>query len=154
MNQSWGTYDKMYIHDNTASMNGGGVWSREGSDWIKTNSTVSDNVAPYMGGGFGFWNHNGGGGLNATLQNVIIENNVAQSGWGIGHGGGVWANNSSTVFEDCSFINNVSLDNGGAVNYWGGSSSPKFYGTTFDGNSATNSGGAIYIAPDLSLIHI
>ena len=154
MNQSWGTYDKMYIHDNTASMNGGGVWSSEGSDWIMTNSTVSDNVAPYMGGGFGFWNHNGGGGLNATLQNVIIENNVAQSGWGIGHGGGVWANNSSTVFEDCSFINNVSHDNGGAVNYWGGSSSPKFYGTTFDGNSATNSGGAIYIAPDAAGFHV
>ena len=33
MNQTWGTYDKMYIHDNTASMNGGGVWSSEGSAW-------------------------------------------------------------------------------------------------------------------------
>ena len=154
MNQVSGTLDKMYVHNNTASMNGGGVWSSEGSDWIMTNSTVSDNVAPYMGGGFGFWNHNGGGGLNATLQNVTIENNVAQSGWGIGHGGGVWANNSSTVFEDCSFINNVSNDNGGAVNYWGGSSSPKFYGTTFDGNSATSNGGAIYIAPDAAGFHV
>ena len=99
------------------------------------------------GGGFGFWNHNGED-LNATLINVTIENNVAQQGWFIGYGGGVWANNSSTVFENCSFINNISNNNGGAVNYWGGSSSPEFYHTTFDGNSATANGGAIYIAPD------
>ena len=32
MNQASGTLDKMYVHNNTASMNGGGVWSSEGSD--------------------------------------------------------------------------------------------------------------------------
>ena len=153
LNQSWGTYDEMNIHDNTASMNGGGVWSSFGSAWTMTNSTVSNNVAPYNGGGFGFWDHNGEG-LNATLINVTVENNVAQQGWGGGHGGGVWANNSSTVFEDCSFINNVSNNNGGAVNYWGGSSSPVFKNTIFDGNSATSYGGAIYIAEDAGGFHV
>jgi predicted outer membrane repeat protein len=147
MNQSTGTYDNMDIHDNTASMNGGGVWSSEASGWTMSNSNVSDNVAPYFGGGFGFWNHNGHS-LNATLQNVTIENNVAQATWGTGHGGGVWANNCNTVFEDCSFIDNVSNNNGGAVNYWGGSSTPVFKNTLFDGNVSVNSGGAIYIAPD------
>lgn len=147
LNQTWGTLDNMNIHHNTASMNGGGVWSSEGSAWTMTNSNVSDNIAPYNGGGFGFWNHNGED-LNATLINVTIENNVAQQGWFIGYGGGVWANNSSTVFENCSFINNISNNNGGAVNYWGGSSSPEFYHTTFDGNSATANGGAIYIGSD------
>jgi len=153
LNQSWGTYDEMYIHDNTASMNGGGVWSSFGSAWTMTNSTVSNNVAPYNGGGFGFWDHNGEG-LNATLINVTVENNVAQQGWWVGFGGGVWANNSSTVFEDCSFINNVSNNNGGAVNYWGGSSSPVFKNTIFDGNSATSYGGAIYIAEDAGGFHV
>ena len=147
LNQSWGTYDEMYIHDNTASMNGGGVWSSFGSAWTMTNSTISNNVAPYNGGGFGFWDHNGEG-LNATLINVTVENNVAQQGWWVGYGGGVWANNSSTVFEDCSFINNVANNNGGAVNYWGGSSSPVFKNTIFDGNSSPSYGGAIYIAED------
>jgi len=153
LNQSWGTYDEMNIHDNTASMNGGGVWSSFASGWTMSNSVVSNNVAPLFGGGFGFWNHNSED-LNATLINVTVENNVAQQGWGGGHGGGVWANNSSTVFEDCSFINNVSNSNGGAVNYWGGSSSPVFKKTIFDGNSSTYNGGAIYIAPDAQGFHV
>jgi len=153
LNQSEGSYDEMNIHDNTASMNGGGVWSSMASGWTMTNSNVSDNVAPYLGGGFGFWDHNGQG-ANATLQNVTIENNVAQSGWGIGHGGGVWANNSSTVFEDCSFINNVANNNGGAVNYWGGSSSPVFKNSFFDGNSSPSYGGAIYIGADAAGFHV
>ncbi|MEL1231476.1 MAG: DUF1565 domain-containing protein, partial [Candidatus Neomarinimicrobiota bacterium] len=93
LNQTWGTMDNMNIHHNTASMNGGGVWSSEGSAWTMTNSNVSDNIAPYNGGGFGFWNHNGED-LNATLINVTIENNIAQPGWFVGHGGGVWASNS------------------------------------------------------------
>ena len=84
---------------------------------------------------------------------MTIENNIAEPGW-FGHGGGVWANNSSTVFEDCSFIDNVSNNNGGAVNYWGGSSSPVFKNSFFDGNSSTYNGGAIYIAPDAQGFHV
>ena len=152
LNQTWGTYDNMNIHDNTASMHGGGVWSSMGSEWTMSNSVVSNNVAPWFGGGFGFWDHNSED-MNATLVNVTIANNVAQSGWG-GHGGGVWANNSSTVFEECSFIDNVSNSNGGAVNYWGGSSSPVFKNSFFDGNSSTYNGGAIYIAPDAQGFHV
>ena len=153
LNETWGTYDGMNIHDNEASMNGGGVWSSEGSAWTMSNSIVKGNVAPYFGGGFGFWNHNAGD-LNATLQNVTIKDNVAQSGMGVGHGGGIWANNCNTVFEDCSFIDNVSNFNGGAVNYWGGSSTPVFKNTLFDGNVAVNNGGAIYIAPDAQGFHV
>ncbi len=153
LNQTWGTYDGMNIHDNEASMNGGGVWSSEGSAWTMSNSIVKDNVAPYFGGGFGFWNHNGED-LNATLVNVTIKDNVAQSGWGTGHGGGIWANNCNTVFEDCSFINNESFNNGGAVNYWGGSSSPVFKNSLFDGNVAQNNGGAIYISSDAQGFHV
>ena len=153
LNQTWGTYDGMNIHDNEASMNGGGVWSSEGSAWTMSNSIVKDNVAPYFGGGFGFWNHNGED-LNATLVNVTIKDNVAQSGWGTGHGGGIWANNCNTVFEDCSFIDNESFNNGGAVNYWGGSSSPVFKNSLFDGNVAQNNGGAIYISSDAQGFHV
>ena len=153
LNETWGTYDGMNIHDNEASMNGGGVWSSEGSAWTMSNSIVKGNVAPYFGGGFGFWNHNAGD-LNATLQNVTIKDNVAQAGMGVGHGGGIWANNCNTVFEDCSFIDNVSNNNGGAVNYWGGSSTPVFKNTLFDGNVAVNNGGAIYIAPDAQGFHV
>ncbi|RPH02766.1 MAG: DUF1565 domain-containing protein, partial [bacterium TMED46] len=153
LNETWGTYDGMNIHDNEASMNGGGVWSSEGSAWTMSNSIVKGNVAPYFGGGFGFWNHNGED-LNATLQNVTIKDNVAQAGMGVGHGGGIWANNCNTVFEDCSFIDNVSNFNGGAVNYWGGSSTPVFKNTLFDGNVAANNGGAIYIAPDAQGFHV
>ncbi|SVB18101.1 uncharacterized protein METZ01_LOCUS170955, partial [marine metagenome] len=147
LNQSWGTYDEMNIHDNTASMNGGGVWSSFGSAWTMSNSIVKDNVAPYLGGGFGFWNHNSED-MNATLINVTIEDNVAQAGWFIGHGGGVWANNSNTVFENCTIRNNTSNNNGGGVNYWGGSSWPEFYGCTIMGNSASAEGGGVYLAAD------
>ena len=150
LNQTWGTYDGMNIHDNVASMNGGGVWSSEGSAWTMSNSIVKDNVAPYNGGGFGFWNHNGAD-LNATLINVTIKNNVAQPGWGIGHGGGVWANNSSTVFEDCTISDNSAGGNGGGVNYWGGGSAgsrPEFYGCIIENNTAAAEAGGVYIAVD------
>ena len=112
-----------------------------------SNSIVKDNVAPYLGGGFGFWNHNSED-MNATLINVTIEDNVAQAGWFIGHGGGVWANNSNTVFENCTIRNNTSNNNGGGVNYWGGSSWPEFYGCTIMGNSASAEGGGVYLATD------
>ena len=131
-------------------MNGGGVWSSEGSAWTMSNSIVKDNVAPYNGGGFGFWNHNGAD-LNATLMNVTIKNNVAQPGWGIGHGGGVWANNSSTVFEDCTISDNSAGGNGGGVNYWGGGSAgsrPEFYGCIIENNTAAAEAGGVYIAVD------
>ena len=146
LNQTWGTYDGMNIHDNEASMMGGGVWSSMGSDWTMSNSVVKNNVAPYNGGGFGFWDHNDGD-LNATLVNVTIKDNVAQAGWGVGHGGAVWANNSNPVFENCTITNNTSNNNGGGGNYWGGSM-PEFYGCTITGNSATNESGGIYIHTD------
>ena len=137
-----------------------------------SNSTVEYNSAPFMGGGFGFWNHNGphgdgGTNLNATLRNVTIANNVAQAGWWIGYGGGVWANNSNTVFDYCTIVDNIANNNGGGVNFWGGSSFPVFRNTHFEGNYSVEHGGAIYIANDalgfeverctfinLSLIHI
>ncbi|MBH50277.1 MAG: hypothetical protein CMG69_05970, partial [Candidatus Marinimicrobia bacterium] len=153
LNQVFGTFDNMHIYNNSASMNGGGVWSSEGSDWTMSNSTVEYNSAPYMGGGFGFWNHNGphgdgGTNLNATLHNVTIANNVAQAGWWIGYGGGVWANNSNTVFEYCTIVDNIANNNGGGVNFWGGSSFPVFRNTHFEGNYSVEHGGAIYIAND------
>ena len=125
---------------------GGGVWSSMGSDWTMSNSIVKNNVAPYNGGGCGFWDHNDGD-LNATLVNVTIKDNVAQAGWGVGHGGAVWANNSNPVFENCTITNNTSNNNGGGGNYWGGSM-PEFYGCTITGNSATNESGGIYIHTD------
>ena len=143
LNQTWGTLDNMDIHHNTASMNGGGVWSSEGSAWTMTNSNVSDNIAPYNGGGFGFWNHNGED-LNATLINVTIENNIAQPGWFVGHGGGVWAYNSSTVFQDCIIRNNTAGGNGGGVNYYDGGW-PELYNCVIDGNTSNAIGGGVYI---------
>jgi len=146
-NNSSGTYDQFHIYDNTASMNGGGVWSSEGSDWVMSNSLVEANVAPYFGGGFAFWNNDGpyldgGVGLNAILQNVTISNNLAQPGWG-GDGGGVWGSNSSTVFEDCIFIDNTANGNGGGV--WGSNSSAVFEDCSFIDNTASgNGGGANY----------
>ena len=146
LNQTWGTLDNMDIHHNTASMNGGGVWSSEGSAWTMTNSNVSDNIAPYNGGGFGFWNHNGED-LNATLINVTIENNTAQPGWFVGHGGGVWANNSNTVFQDCIIRNNTAGGNGGGINYFEGGW-PELYNCVIDGNTSNAAGGGVYIHDD------
>ena len=93
----------------------------------------------YNGGGFGFWNHNGED-LNATLINVTIENNTAQPGWFVGHGGGVWANNSNTVFQDCIIRNNTAGGNGGGINYFEGGW-PELYNCVIDGNTSNAAGG-------------
>ena len=146
LNQTSGTYDGMNIYDNEASMNGGGVWSSFGSDWIMSNSIVKDNVAPYLGGGFGFWDHNSED-MNATLINVTIKNNVAQPGWFVGHGGGVWANNSNTIFEDCTISDNSAGGNGGGVNYFGGGR-PELYGCIIENNTAAAEGGGVYVHTD------
>ena len=152
MNQTWGTYNNMNIHNNTAAMNGGGVWSSNGSAWTMSNSVVKDNVAPYNGGGFGFWDHNGphgdvGENLNATLINVTIEDNVAQPGWFVGVGGGVWANNSSTIYQGCTIKGNTANNNGGGINHWAGGW-PELYDCTIQNNTATAEGGGVYIHTD------
>ena len=157
LHHSSGTFDQLNIHNNTASSNGGGVWSSDASNWTMSNSIIDNNIAPWLGGGFGFWNHDGfAEDTNPTLQNVTISNNLAnpsQTGWGIGHGGGVWASNSSTIFENCTIINNHANGNGGGVDYFDGGF-PIFKNTIFDGNSSTEFGGAIYIHEDADGFYI
>ena len=133
LNETSGTFDEMHIYNNTASMHGGGVWSSFNSDWIMTNSIVSDNYAPGIGGGLAFWDNNSEN--SAVLQNVIVENNSAQ-----GDGGAVFGFNSNPVFENCTFNNNTSGFRGGGA-YFNGGSYLEFQNCEIIGNSANISGG-------------
>ena len=132
LNETSGTFDEMHIHNNTASMHGGGVWSSFNSDWTMTNSHISDNYAPGIGGGLAFWDNNSGS--SAVLHNVTVENNLAQ-----GDGGAVFGFNSNTTFEHCSLNDNVSNFRGGGA-YFNGESMVSLQSCEIIGNSANISG--------------
>ncbi|MCI0683337.1 MAG: Ig-like domain-containing protein [Gemmataceae bacterium] len=74
---------------------GGGIYSS--NTLIVTNSTISGNTASFQGGGIHITDHIGS---NATLTNVTITNNVADSGGnssGSPRGGGIESNTTSLV---------------------------------------------------------
>ncbi len=101
------TISSSTFSSNEAGQNGGGMYII-GSDAIVTldDVTFSGNDADWRGAGLGMQQ----GTLDAT--NTTFENNVAGR-----HGGGVWAiNNSSAVFDTCTFDNNTAggaYDGGG-----------------------------------------
>ena len=86
---------------------------------------------------------------DVILQNIVFKNGKSDSGAAIlGRNGGTKEDFSVTIIN-CTFINNVASDNGGA--FYSQTGKQKFINCTFDSNSA-KSGGAISINGDNNII--
>ncbi len=140
--------------DNTGFL-GGALRSLWSTGPVLTHCTFQDNVA------------GGGGGLrlcegSATLEHCVFRRNRATVGGGLvmcggasvitdcmfeantatGTGGGVYMGQSYPQFNNCAFIENRALIDGGAV-YTEDYDAPQFANCLFAGNSAVERGGAI-----------
>ena len=133
LNETSGNFDEIKIYNNSAAMNGGGIWSSFSSEWTLTNSDVSDNYAPTVGGGLAFWGTTSG--ERPVFENVTVNNNASQ-----GDGGGVFGTDSHPIFVNCTFNNNTSGFRGGGA-YFNGGSYLEFQNCEIIGNSANISGG-------------
>ena len=113
------------------------------ASWTMTNSTIRDNVGPWLGGGLWLWDTNSEEeGTSPTLINVDIENNYSSM-----DGGGVLASNSNSVLENCTIKNNGSDGNGGGVCFWDGCS-PVLTNCLISGNEGSGEGGGVYTTGD------
>jgi hypothetical protein len=135
-----GTFTGLNIHDNEAAMHGGGMGSAGSANWTLTNSTISNNVGPWLGGGLWLWDANYG--ENPTITNVTIEDN-----WASISGGGFLSNYSNPVFENCTIQNNEATGAGGGLCFWGGCS-PVITDCVISGNSGTGNGGGVHTEGD------
>lgn len=98
----------LIIRDNSASINGGGIYIA-GLSSIELESTIIDSNTSISASGFG-------GGIyiegNSTLS--LIDSDVA---WNKGNsGGGIYLNNYRQVeLNNCEIRNNIALNNGGGI---------------------------------------
>ena len=135
LNETSGNFDEIKIYNNSAAMNGGGIWSSFSSGWTLTNSDVSDNYAPTAGGGLALWDNNGNSGESPVFENVTVNNNTSQA-----DGGAAFGFNSNPTFENCTFNSNTSGFRGGGA-YFNGGSYLEFQNCEIIGNSANIGGG-------------
>ena len=135
LNETSGNFDDIKIYNNTAAMNGGGIWSSFSSGWTLTNSDVSNNNAPIVGGGLALYDNNNDSGESPVFVNVTVNNNTSQA-----DGGAAFGFNSNPTFENCTFNNNTLGFRGGGA-YFNGGSYLEFQNCEIIGNSANISGG-------------
>jgi len=105
--------------DVTFSENGSSATSNGGGAFLGANSVVTD----------------------ATLVNVVFDNNTANNG------GGLQLDNAQSVLSDVGFIGNSTEDNGGGLVYGGSNSvdsSLELRNVAFVGNSAGGDGGGMF----------
>lgn len=101
--------------------------------------TITRGEAPDFGDnvGGGFFTH-----IPAeTVRNCIFTFNRARYGGGIS----CVINDRFFVVEDCTFIENVSYQGGGAISLWNGTGSISISDCVFNGNSSQDEGGAIFM---------
>ena len=95
------------------AIDGGGIFSYEGSVTITNTSTISGNVATNSGGGI--YNYADGGSATVRIYNSHIVSNTATND----HGGGIYnkvRDNQAVVIVDNSTIeNNTTNDRGGGI---------------------------------------
>jgi len=111
---------------------------------VNVNSTaVLDGFTITGGNADGVWPNTLGGGMyndlsDPTLNNIVIENNHANSG------GGMFNGESSPIISKVAFLNNTAVQNGGGI-YNSYNSVPKLDNCEFINNSADEeSGGGMY----------
>lgn len=129
------------IHQNTAQITGGGLYCHE-SDLTLTHNAVQENHAENSGGGLVCMN---------TCAPEIAFNLIAQNTAGHG-GGGIYTRIATPHIENNVITNNGPVKRGGGIYV---SDSPAIVaGNLFSGNLASLYGGGIYItASSLTLIN-
>ena len=134
------------------------------------NANLINNNVRREGGAINFNGYNGDGTINVypselTLENVTFDRNSTLSTSGSGtsssysgansNGGAIHAEGGRLTIKNCTFTNNRSMGNGGAIfaigqMYLSGgtnSNAINITNTTFNGNSAKYHGGALFIMP-------
>lgn len=127
--------DFVTFEDNTATFAGGAIYAQ--AQLEVTASVFRDNVAGALGGGLGVRS-----GWPITLDQLTLENNSAETGGGIS-----LVTSSDVTLKNSVLEGNSATANGGGlaiVNGEGSSWETYVYNTQFLTNSATLSGGGIY----------
>ncbi len=128
-------FKNVTISGNTASSNGGGMWSKAG--FTMENSTVSGNEAKDGHGG-GVYASGAGPGWVVELKGVTVNNNKT-TGAG-GDGGGVYCTGALAI-EDSTVSSNVASGRGGGIL---GSSTLTVEDSTIKDNTSGSGGGVGY----------
>jgi filamentous hemagglutinin family protein len=136
------------ISGNSSSVEGGGIYNygeSSGNGMVTiTNSTLSDNSAPYGGGIYSDGESNGS--VTVTITDSTLSGNMATSGSGGGINNDGGSSGSATVMiTDSTLSGNSAASGGGIYNYGesSGNGTVTITNSTLSGNSAT-SGGGIY----------
>ena len=171
--ESTAVFRDSLISNNSAALEGGGLWNQAGSTLIVAGSTIRDNTAEgdaADAGGGGIYNNGG----NVTINDSFINLNAAT---GVsGSGGGLFSVGGQVLINDTSINDNVAnragggievIDgftrlentivnrneaggdaanpgNGGGVHVSGAESQFAIIDSTFIGNIASNEGGALW----------
>lgn len=135
------TLTNLYITNNWAGYDGGGMFNTFESSPLITNVTIANNTSARDGGGMMNSNMS-----NPFLANVKVIDNVATN-----RGGGIFNSSSSPILTNVIVSKNTSL-NGGIYN--SSSSNPVFTNVTVTQNTATEGGftGGIYTATNSTLV--
>lgn len=133
------TIDNTLITENTSGAVGGAGGSA-GNFFSLTNSTVSNNTAPFLAGGLILVN-----GLIA-VGSVQIENTEFSGNAG-GLGGALITNGIGATIENSRFLNNTASQDAGAIAVVG-QGVLQVSDSTFSGNTAAFSGGGILLTED------
>jgi parallel beta-helix repeat protein len=139
---AWPLIEHCTIRDNQADSGGGIAFLEDQSDTsgcpIVRNSFISDNIAPYCGGGI----------YVGAFSTPVIENNIISGNLAGGFGGGgiaLWTTNGihlRTVNNNIISGNSTSTDGGGIyIRY----DSSVLVNNTIVGNSADSTGGGVYV---------
>ena len=135
------------IRDNIISQNGGwwayfgGGIHADSSYPIIENNKIIDNASVYYGGGIYIIDCD-----TAIVRNNFISGNIVYSGYGVAHGGGIYAANSNVLIEK-----NFIIDNTADINYaYGGGISLEFAGNyaVINNTIAGNHGKGVYLCND------
>lgn len=127
------TLANLIIEGNTATYDGGGLYSGNTSsptltDIIFENNSVTD-ISQGHGGGMSSLNG------SPTLSRVTFNGNTATT-----NGGGLYINQGNIVMTDVTFFGNSAAYGGGMSSNW---STTTLNGGTFMGNTVTNNGGGL-----------
>ena len=123
--------DGVTVRGNTATVNGGGLYTKDGSVTV-TDSTFDGNSADGDGGGLSIFN-----GL-LTFDGGSISNNAS----GL-DGGGLSMENAAVTLTDVTVSANTAGDDGGGLNSFG-LGNLQVRSSTITGNTATDYGGGVH----------